>query len=234
MKCKDLEILFYLNRPDELSSQQLKTIENHISVCPNCARLKKRIDKTGSLYASIRKTKPEIADPEAITRSIMNRIQANLSKQTTTYNFIDAFASWFYKPLVKFSLLFILFIMIGSFLEQQVKMTDSISRLENQINNYVPSIKINRKGILKRLRKIPSSANTKSIKNQINFFELKRSIKHIGIINRLAIYAELYEIPEFKDMFPTADFKEENILILLSKKNDLLLQLDEIINKRRN
>jgi len=164
----------------------------------------------------------------------MDKIQPNIINQTTEYNFIDAFASWFYRPLVKYSFLFILFIMIGSFMAQQVKMTDSIARLENQVNNYVPAIKINKKGILQRLRKIPSSANTNSIKNQINFFELKRSIKHIGIINRLAIYAELYNLPEFKDIILNSDFKEENIFKLLNKKNELILKMDEIINKRRN
>ncbi len=234
MNCRKFTKYLYLHKPGENKPRMEKKLRNHLAECDNCKETLNQITINEIIYKKLRDEKPQAENAKLLTDKIIQNIEDEKHKYEQETDIIELFASWFYKPIVKYSFLFVLLPMIGSFFFQQIRMTNSIAKLENQVENYSPAEYDNNIRSLNGIKQINSNNNKGRFYSYLKFFSLKKSIRRLGIINRIAIYAEINKSPELMDFFRTENFNDSNLQYLFESNNDVVLKINEIITKGRN
>lgn len=64
MRCKDIERLIIASWDEDLSSEELKTIDQHVGLCPHCARFQEELGKlrTGIKAMPVPELSPDLAE----------------------------------------------------------------------------------------------------------------------------------------------------------------------------
>ncbi len=234
MNCRNFEKVLYLNKPGELDAREKKKLNKHLAECPVCKTLYEKTTNDKNLLFDLKKIKPQPENKKLLTSSIISNIEETEIKTRVSPDFIELFATWFYRPVVKYSFLLVLLIMTGSLLVQQIQTADSVSKLENLATNYSHVEKVNTPGLLNKVKQINSTNNRGNIYTYIKLFSLKKNIKRLGIVNRIAIYTELNNSPEFRDLFRSGNINNSDLQYLFESRDDILLKVNEIITKRRD
>ena len=218
MNCRDIEKLLYLNRPGELSAKEQKKLKNHLSKCTDCASLKINIEKYNTVYASLQNSKPVINEPEMLSTRIMNNIKPEQVSNKQSEKFIEIFASWFYKPIIKYSFMVVLLLMLSSLFVQQIKITNSISKLESQATNYSPAKRTKLSGLFTKIKQTDFRNADRSLHNKSILLTIRKNINNLGRNNKIAFYTAIKTIPELKNLSSPSKIKKKNSLIFLKRK----------------
>jgi len=75
MSCKHYQKLLHLNRPGEISPNQRRKLQRHLTRCATCSQEKTKIKKADDDIAAIREIKPELSDPGLLSAGILRSIR---------------------------------------------------------------------------------------------------------------------------------------------------------------
>lgn len=136
MKCKTIQNLLCLNKPGELSPGILAKIQKHIRTCDVCASESKKYDDAEIFIDKLRIKRPVLINPEKMTQNIITEIE-NLKHPAAGENrgnLFDFILDSLFLPKVRFTLILLLFLIIGSFLAQESSTLYNITKLEERMD----------------------------------------------------------------------------------------------------
>jgi len=133
MKCTEINELLYL-KEDELTTEELARVMEHISHCTDCAKEYETIKKANLFVKAAGDTVPFLTNEIEFTNDIMNAVD-NLTEYKESFfaSLIDRLASAFINKAVRAGAFAIILLLVTTFLFQQYLVFSNVSALENKL-----------------------------------------------------------------------------------------------------
>lgn len=142
MKCEEAIRLIHLNAEGERSLEEEALLRTHLHGCTACSAEADRVGGAEGILARLRRSTPELAEPERLTQSILRHTAAgSITGDTlTARQAIDALLSAFLHPAIRYAYAALVLFFLGLFVIQQTTMYHSIDALGEKLSRSAPPL----------------------------------------------------------------------------------------------
>jgi|GEM_PF-6913350 len=131
--CTKIKAYIYLCGEGELSDSQVFELKAHITECQSCKKELESVNRFRALTSAAASYIPEHDLSESDLGNIMSVIRREKSRPSG--NAIDKFLELFYRPSVRFSIVFLILILVCTFLYQSTVTFTDITQLEKRMQS---------------------------------------------------------------------------------------------------
>ncbi len=194
MNCKKYRKMLHLNRPGELLQSERLELEQHLSICDECAKLQKEISRDAEIIKELRRTKVAVPDAPQLTNDILYHIKSlHVDRKIKRSRWSDQLFFQFALPRLRFVLAAFIVIITLGFFAQEVVILRRISKLEKQLAEKPTtpsplvreSMEVN--SFLKNLDHIATIKNDKMLINKQALEILLKSYNELKISNKILL-----------------------------------------------
>jgi hypothetical protein len=132
MTCEYYQRLLHLNRPGEISPQEADDLRKHLRLCERCTLELKRIERADGFIGHLAGMPLTPAHPEQLTADVLRRVRAD-SAISRPRNPVDRILDFFLIPVVRYSSVTLVFLIVGTLMAQLFTTMNSISNLEHRM-----------------------------------------------------------------------------------------------------
>jgi len=132
MKCPEAQDLLYLYRPGELTREERRDLEAHLTSCATCAAEQKALANVEKKISDIRNTEPQLNNPAHLVDAIM---RATVTAGHLAGNPFENLLSWTTAPAFHLAACIALFMLCGTFFLQTAMDARSIVTLEERLKS---------------------------------------------------------------------------------------------------
>jgi hypothetical protein len=137
MKCNEIEYLIYLNKPGEITENEQKLLNEHLSACPDCRKLRDEIHNQFVILNNFIDVLPKTQDSSYYKEQIFARI--NNQDKEESKDIVIKFKSrnlyYFTLPVYRYLSAAIIAALVITFLFQNYSAYLNISQLETRFGN---------------------------------------------------------------------------------------------------
>ena len=137
MNCVDINKILLEEYFDELPVQIKMKIDEHISICSECASVFNKIIRADKIICDLKNSEPVFAFEDMLTESIMNEV--DFKKQTFFQKLIDSVVISMQKPTIKFAFSVVLIILSSLYIYQEYDAVVKINALEKKYSSILYS-----------------------------------------------------------------------------------------------
>jgi hypothetical protein len=132
---KKFQKYLYLYRNGELSLKKKHKLEKHLRTCSLCEKEWRQIQNVDTKVNVSRITAPEPEDPDRLTRKVMSAVfqQDIVSTEKDKKYLFPRIFLWIDKPVFRFGLVVIVFLIIISFFLQESIILRKVTQLEEKV-----------------------------------------------------------------------------------------------------
>jgi anti-sigma factor RsiW len=132
MNCEHYQRLLHLNRPGEISPQEADDLRKHLRLCERCTLELKRIGRADEFFDRLARIPLTPAHPEQLTADVLRRVRAE-SVVSRPRNRVDHILDFFLIPVVRYSAVTLVLLVVGTLMAQLFTTMNSISNLEQRM-----------------------------------------------------------------------------------------------------